>query len=134
MRLARQPEDIVDGVVLRERKPVLVVPGVDVVRVDAVEALLNGKIHARLHDLSHVGGVGLHPLLALPVVHLAAQVGFLEARRVGPPVLVGPRREVGDDLATALVQGCHLCRGVVEQVDDPDLLGFDGVVELHLVV
>lgn len=134
MRLARQPEDIVDGVVLRKRQPVLVVPGVDVVRVDAVKALLNRKIHARLHNLSHVGGVGLHPLLALPVVHLATQVGFLEAGRVGTPVLVGPRREIGDDLAPALVKGCHLCRGVVEQVDDPDLLVLDGMVELHFVV
>lgn len=132
--LPRQKQDVVDGIVLGELQAVLVVVGVDIVRVDAIKALLARQVEPSQHDAPHGGRARAHPCFAVPVVHLAAQVGLGELRGIGAPFLVRAGREVGDDLVATLVQRRDGGGGRVEEVQDVDsVVGQGWVVEAERV-
>lgn len=118
MRLPRQPVHVLDGVLAREPQvPGLlgVVEAVDVVRVDAVEALGGREVEPRAHHRPHARVARVEPALALPVGHFAPEGRRREERCVRAPELVRPRGEVGDYLAVARVEGLDCGYGGVAE-------------------
>src|SRR5262249_22171336 len=112
-----------------------VLVAVDVVGLDAVAAARLRQVQPRGHDGAHVGRARVDPLLAGPAVERVAEVGRLELRVVGPPVLGAAGREVAHDVAARVVQGRDDAVGRVEQVDVVDVdvvLRVDGAGELPL--
>ena len=127
--LSSKESQEVNRVRLSQAKTVLIAICIDVVRVHAITALLLCHVQARSHDRSNAGGLDVEPLLAWPVIEVAAEICGGELADIGPPVFVRTSGEVAYDLAALGLEGGDRGCGVVEQVDVPDVSVGGGVLD-----
>lgn len=118
MCFARQEFHVADRVLFGEREASIIIGvTVDIIRIDAITALVGGHLDPRSHHIPHTCRANIKPFLARPCRQAGSHGGVSKGLRIRPPVLVRPSGEIANHLRVHRMQRHNRAMIIIKEID-----------------